>query len=77
MIYLVDSDIHLLSNLGQKYRNLDFQDCYNIFIVFRPIPSGSFSPGGVYRVGKGQMSAAQFTGCVQDITAYPEVLVEE
>jgi len=45
--------------------------------MFRPIPSGSFSPSGVYHVGKGQMSEAQFTGCIQDITVYPEVLVAE
>lgn len=57
-----------------------YQDCCNIlneYSVFRPIPSGSFSSGGVYRVGKGQMSEPQFTGCIQDITVYPEVLVAE
>ena len=49
----------------------------NTCTVFRLIPSGSFSSGGMYRVGKGQMSEAQFTGCIQDITVYPEVLVAE
>ena len=61
----------------QQYRNVDVSRLLQHFIVSRPIPSGSFSPGGVYRVGKGQMSEAQFTGCVQDITVYPEVLVAE
>lgn len=45
---------------------------------FRPIPSGSFNSGAVFRVGKWQTSEPQFTGCIQDITVYPgKVLVAE
>lgn len=48
----------------------------NVFL-YRSIPSGSFSSGAVYRVGKGLNSEPQFTGCIQDITMYPEVLIAE
>ena len=48
-----------------------------MFFLYRSIPSGSFSSGAVYRVGKGLNSEPQFTGCIQDITVYPEVLIAE
>ncbi|PFX17387.1 G-protein coupled receptor 98 [Stylophora pistillata] len=40
-----------------------------------PLPSGSLSANAVYRVGKGPTSESQFTGCIQDITEYREVIV--
>ena len=41
------------------------------------IPSGSISSDAVYLVGKGQSSESGFTGCIQDITVYPQVLEKE
>ncbi|XP_068693739.1 adhesion G-protein coupled receptor V1-like isoform X3 [Montipora foliosa] len=43
----------------------------------RAIPSGSISSDAVYLVGKGQSSESGFTGCIQDITVYPQVLEKD
>ena len=44
---------------------------------FRSLPSGSFTTGGAYRVGKLLNGDPQFSGCIQDIILYPDILVAE